>query len=167
MVVEIPPDLLYGVTKKFFGGIMKAFKKKKKKNISINSSEIPILNLSGHTLPSQATGIIKSKFQYFQIVDVKIGSYNDEKLVEGATKIIKEAVEKMNNPLDLETGNFIIIPPGFAPLSSILMAVLHGISGHFPKIWTFKRKDGAYILSDKIYDLQDIRIKSRESRSSH
>jgi len=106
-------------------------------------------NLCGHDNPL----LTKEGFKYLPI-QADLADVNLEvKLVEF---FIKQGV----------TSNSIvtIVQPGLAPLASSVLVVLHGLTGHFPKIQlVIRQEDGSYKLG-ALKDMHDIRNKVARSK---
>ena len=51
------------------------------------------------------------------------------------------------------------------PLASAVLALLHGVAGHFPVIRFAVKTETGYVLSDPL-DLQLLRVSAREIRGS-
>lgn len=124
---------------------------------------LPLLNLTGHPLTSDAISILETKFgiKQLQIIEVKVGSVNVENMIDFTEKLVEQIYDKIGDKL--LTGEYLIIPPGFAPLSLSLIAFLHGITGHFPHLVVLQKESIAYIPKTVI-DLQSIRDEARKSR---
>jgi len=56
-----------------------------------------------------------------------------------------------------------IVPPGFAPFALVFISFVHAISGHFPKMYFFVRKEDGFELIGPL-DLQGIRERARWKR---
>ncbi|RMG26599.1 MAG: hypothetical protein D6732_21140 [Methanobacteriota archaeon] len=123
----------------------------------------PLLNLSGHPLTSKAISILESEFgiNQLQIIEIKVGSVNVKKIIDFTENLVEQIYEKIGDKL--LTGEYLVIPPGFAPLSLSLFAFLHGITGHFPHIVILQKENTTYVPTSVI-DLQSIRDTARESR---
>jgi len=67
----------------------------------------------------------------------------------------------------LQAGGILVNPPGYAPAVAVLLAELHGRSGHFPAIVRIRPVAGSnptrYEIAEVI-NLQAIRERSREER---
>ncbi len=110
------------------------------------------LNLSGHKndLLDQMGFIFPGTLQ---VTDI-----NDPLLPEKITELLKPLVDSGDT--------VVLVPPGFAPLASIVLAIVHGLTGHFPQIICLvKDPSGSFIPSKKI-NLQDIRNNVRVSRDN-
>lgn len=65
---------------------------------------------------------------------------------------------------DWDTKDIYIRLPEYAPINGVLLAYLHGLRGHFPKVIRFgRRADNAFELKE-IVDLEDIRMNGRKAR---
>ena len=113
-----------------------------------------ILNLSGHPVPAK-------KFDGRIVVSVPVqldlsGSFED---------IVKKAREELENifrALDtnvqksLAAGLVAVVLPGLSWFAGMVLAAIHAIAGHFPKIYFFVRLQEGFQLVGPI-DLQTIR----------
>ena len=120
------------------------------------AKKLLLLNYSGHPLVERPKG--------YDILDVEIpnidmGSFN--KVVDGVAELLKTPYERYKE--QLLKGEYEIIFPGASILTIVMAVVLHGISGHFPKIRYVYRTDNGFKLSDTI-ELQNVRLSARESR---
>ncbi len=125
---------------------------------------LPLINMSGHSLVPSAIKKLEEMFgiRRHQIYDINPGDAKLDKLVEHSQKLVKEAYEIIGD--NLLTGHYLIIPPGFSPLSLCLVSFLHGLAGHFPLIVVLG-KEGRDYLPKSIIDLQTIRDEARKLRS--
>lgn len=132
-----------------------------------------LLNISGHPLSDVAEG--QAKDCGLRIVDIKVPNVDvkDPKSVLEYIKTVFETIAGSNKIIGLIKKNkFIVIPPGLGILCSGIIAMLHGISGSFPKqAWLIRDDDGVYkfeldddgkIKTD--LDLQKVRIQYRDFR---
>jgi hypothetical protein len=115
-----------------------------------------LFNLSGHPLPETPKG--------YQIVDIQVPNFdlNNAEVVINAVKTLISPIYK--DYLDsLMKGEYEIVFMGMSVLTVVAVAILHGLSGHFPIMrWTYKT-DAGFTLS-KPLDVQKIRIDSRDAR---
>ncbi len=75
--------------------------------------------------------------------------------------IIKELIEKDQIVNNLLVGNYIVVPPGMTSFAMVLIAMLHGITGHFP-IMSFFYKTGMRFSLTRPFDFYNLRIKFRK-----
>jgi len=66
-----------------------------------------------------------------------------------------------------EEDRVIVNPPSFAPITAILLARLHGLSGHFPAVVRLARGEGvgAPFYVREVVDLQAARDEARRLRT--
>lgn len=62
-----------------------------------------------------------------------------------------------------QTQPICIIPPGMSPAAGILLAILHGLMGHFPSQVRLVQRDGSFHLAEAL-DLQEVRNRARQER---
>ena len=123
-----------------------------------------LFNLSGHPLPdgTPTTG-------YSQVIDIKIPNIemgDEQSILTSVIDLVNEMIDN-SSELIIEQGNYDLIPPGMAPISLVLISILHGITGHFPNIrFIYKSNDG-FKLAGFALKLQDLRINARELRKSN
>ncbi len=125
---------------------------------------LPLINMSGHSLVPSAIEKLEKKFgiRRHQIYDINPGDAKLDKLIEHSQKLVEEMYDTIGD--NLLTGQYLIIPPGFSPLSLCLVSFLHGLAGHFPLIVVLG-KEGKDYLPKSIVDLQIIRDEARKVRS--
>ena len=124
---------------------------------------LPLINMSGHQLLKPAIDELEEKYgiKRHQIYDINPGDAKLDKLVEHSQMLVEKIYEKIGE--NLPNGQYLIIPPGFSPLSLCLVSFLHGLAGHFPLI-VVMGKEGKVYLPKNIVDLQIIRDESRKMR---
>lgn len=61
-------------------------------------------------------------------------------------------------------GRYLLVPPGLTAAAGAVIAALHGVSGHFPRIiWAFRGAEGFATIKGNL-DLQGIRETFRSRR---
>ncbi len=155
MLVEIGLNGAQMLAKAIAPKIMKRIRKKMNKKVQFKSA--PIVNVSDHPFAPPALKILND-WGYEDIVNIKVGNVNVEKIEEEALRIIEKIAEKIGE--NLLTGNFILNNAGLSPLAQVITAYLHGLSGHFPNLLILERQDGIMpplFLPIKIISLQTLR----------
>lgn len=64
----------------------------------------------------------------------------------------------------IKSGKFILVLPGLFAATATMLAIVHGIAGHFPKILWSTRCDDGFKLIDNALPLQSIREAMRSRR---
>lgn len=133
---------------------------------ALSKKEVPrgiiIINASGHPLSEKAEDVFKERYGAETIVDISIPNADVEDLVPSAENILKAAAENCGKKL--LTGEYVLVPPGFSPLAIVTIAMLHGVSGHFPLLHPLKKAVIGFVPTDNAYDLQIIRTENRNAR---
>src|SRR2546421_2319726 len=70
------------------------------------------------------------------------------------------------SPEEWQTRPLLINPPGYAPAAFVLLAEMHGRSGHFPALIRLRPRAGAVTTYEvaELLNLQTIRDAARERR---
>jgi hypothetical protein len=118
---------------------------------------IKVLNFSHPITEKQELAIAQEVRDTVDIIDVKVQIDFNRSLQEQAYEILEPFVYTLVNE------RFIVRPPAFDAASLSIMAVIHGVSGHFPRIVTMKRENGEFGVWD-IVDLQTLREEARTAR---
>jgi hypothetical protein len=126
-----------------------------------------ILNFSGHpVLAGQQQAIQRMmKWPTSEVIDVALGNVpEDHKFVS--------AIEKAVYTVGLTSDEWqkipmVVIPAGYTPIWSVVLAVLHGRLGHFPEI--VRLRPAPALSAEKfevaeIMNLHEVRHHSREKR---
>lgn len=134
-------------------------KSKSKSKGSGGTVEVEIVfNISGHPLSQEAKSIFEKEGA--EIVDI----FPDVDMGQLPVSLIEEGgriIEEMVGSLSLFTGKYRVILPGYAPLSAVILGMLHGITGFFPEIVVLVRQGTTFLPVSPI-SLQNIRDKSRD-----
>jgi hypothetical protein len=118
---------------------------------------IKVLNFSHPITEKQEMEIAQEVRDTVEVVDIKVQIDFNRSLQEQAYEIVEPYVQTLLNE------RFLIRPAAFDAATLSLMAVIHGISGHFPRIVTFKREEGEFVVWG-ILDLQTLREEARTIR---
>jgi hypothetical protein len=118
---------------------------------------IKVLNFSHPITEKQKLEIAQEVRDTIDIVDIKVQIDFEESLQEQAYEILEPFVYTLVNE------RFLIRPPAFDAATLAIMAVIHGIAGHFPRIVTMKREEGEFVVWG-IVDLQTLREEARTAR---
>jgi hypothetical protein len=125
-----------------------------------------LLNFLGHPVPGPKP---LHKLMWKKIVTVPVPTIYmapeiaHNQVVERAGQMVREILQDPEVRAALSRGEYEVILPGLTPLSVTLIAILHGLTGHFPRIRFSIRTEGGYVLSEQL-DLQVIRIQARDLR---
>ncbi len=112
-----------------------------------------LFNLSGHPTPPGAE----------ELEVISLPSPNVELTPASIQQAALETVKSL--PLDVvATGNYEVMLPGLTPLAIALMVVLHGVSGHFPRVRFAVRGEQGFKLHEESWDLMALRLSARELR---
>ena len=162
MLVELGLNGAQMLVKAIAPKIMKRIKRKMNKKVEFKTA--PIVNVSDHPFAPQAIKILE-EWGYEDIVNVKVGNVNVNKIEEEALKIVEKIAEAIGQ--NLLTGNFILNNAGLSPLAQTITTYLHGLSGHFPNLLILERQNGVVptlYLPVKILSLQTLRDEIRVMR---
>jgi hypothetical protein len=118
---------------------------------------IKVLNFSHPITEKQELEIAQEVRDTIEVVDIKVQINFEESLQEQAYRLLDPFVYTLVNE------RFIIRPPAFDAATLSVMAVIHGIAGHFPRIVTFKREEGEFVVWG-VVDLQTLREEARTAR---
>ena len=108
------------------------------------------LNMTGHKNPE-----LKSMGFFDLSLEVDLSDFSlPEKL-----KVL------LQDKIPANCGQIMVAMPGLAPLCSLIMPIIHGITGQFPEIVIMKPglERGTFIPQDPV-DLQKLRLDSRRER---
>jgi hypothetical protein len=68
-----------------------------------------------------------------------------------------------------QTTPILVNPPGYAPATAVLLAELHGRTGHFPAVLRLRPVEGSlptrYVVAEAV-NLQAVRDRAREERQT-
>jgi len=120
-----------------------------------------LFNLSGHTLPEVSLKQLEKKYEIKDIEIPTLDLSTPEKAIKGAKSILNKIYTDYST--EVQRGDYEVILPGMSILTIISLTILHGISGHFPKIRYIYKTDDGFRVSERL-DLQNLRIKARDSR---
>lgn len=67
-------------------------------------------------------------------------------------------------PDEWQTTPFIINPPGLAPATSVLLAEIHGLIGHFPSIIRLRPVVGSTPVAYEVAEIVNLQVAREESR---
>jgi hypothetical protein len=118
---------------------------------------IKVLNFSHPITEKQKLEIAQEVCDKVEVVDIKVQINFEESLQEQAYEIVDPFVSTLVNE------RFLIRPAALDAATLAIMAVIHGVSGHFPRIVTFKREEGEFVVWSVI-DLQTLREEARTAR---
>jgi hypothetical protein len=118
---------------------------------------IKVLNFSHPITEKQEMEIAQEVRDTVEVVDIKVQINFEESLQEQAYKIVEPFVSTLVNE------RFLIRPAALDAATLAIMAVIHGVSGHFPRIVTMKRENGEFMVWG-IIDLQTLREEARTIR---
>jgi len=62
-----------------------------------------------------------------------------------------------------DDADVVVALPGLAPLAALVLAIVHGLTGSFPRVQTLVR-DGAVWIPGPILDLNQVRTQARTTR---
>jgi len=125
-----------------------------------------LLNFSGHpVLPGQEKKIRHlMAWPKLEIIDVPMGSVKEDE------NFLKIAIRKVDDldllPDEWQRFSLVVLPAGYSPLWSALLAEIHGRLGHFPDVVRLrpaKEEREKYEVAE-ILDLRDIRHQARAKR---
>ena len=124
-----------------------------------------LINFSGHPLTQrQQTAVSTHKNQPIkQCIDL-MPHFDQQRPF---TPQIQQALDTV--PLtsaEWQQNRILVVPPGHAPATAVLLATLHGKLGHFPELIRIRPNDNApepYEVGE-IINLQQLRNQTREKR---
>ena len=155
-------EMIHGLTKPF------DFQALRNKYLSIENSstgvekEFVLINLSGRVLTQEAKKEIISWgkcdiIEKIPNVDLTDPDTYMENIIDFCDKIVKELMEDPQITQNLLVGKYVIIPPGMTSIAIAFIAILHGITGHFP-IMSFSYKEDGTFRIIKPFDFHDLRV---------
>jgi hypothetical protein len=118
---------------------------------------ITVLNFSHPITEKQEMEIAQEVGAKVEVVDIKVQINFEESLQEQAYEIVEPFVSTLVNE------RFLIRPAALDAATLAIIAVIHGIAGHFPRIVTMKRENGEFVVWG-IVDLQTLREEARTAR---
>ena len=98
-----------------------------------------------------------------EVRTIRVQIRHDEALEPQIAAIVESAGL---SSLEWQTRPLLIIPPGYAPAAFVLLAELHGRTGHFPSLVRLRPKSGPVTTYEvaELLNLQEIREASRRRR---
>jgi hypothetical protein len=126
-----------------------------------------VLNFSAHpVLPGQQAAIrARQGWPSLEVLDAQVGSVSEGRdFVQAALRCIA-GLELL--PDEWQTYPLVVVPAGYTPLWSVLLAELHGRMGYFPDIVRLRpapREAGEKYELAEILDLRQIRARGRDRR---
>ncbi len=98
-----------------------------------------------------------------EVRTIRVQIRHDEALEPQITAIV-ESVGLSS--LEWQTRPLLINPPGYAPAAFVLLAELHGRTGHFPSLVRLRPKSGPVTTYEvaELLSLQEVREAARERR---
>jgi len=95
---------------------------------------------------------------------------NPTKLQAWAHELIQDLPDHADKPGQLrqalQVGRFAVVLPGLSQAAAALLAGLHGVSGHFPRVFAFYRAGDGFELWARPLDLQLTRDYTRQLRDT-
>ncbi len=131
------------------------------------NSRFLALNFSGHPVPQGQQQAIKTRMGWpkLEVIDVAMGTVAEDE------SFLKNALRKVDGidllPNEWQTTPLVVIPSGYSPLWSALLAEIHGRLGHFPDVVRLRRTpqgERETFEVAEILDLRDIRHLARTKR---
>jgi len=171
-IVSVLQLLEYLVTKnipwilRFIANLFRRSKRLLKKK-SDSDERYLVLNFSGHPVMQGQQKKIRNLMEWptIEVFDVPIGTVNEDE------RFLKIAIQKTDSiglrPKEWQTTPIVVIPSGYSPLWSALLAELHGRLGHFPDIVRLRpapQGEKEKFQVAEILDLRDIRHQARTKR---
>lgn len=149
--------------------LIKAYRnrKKTKKELKNEALDFVLINLSGNPLSNQAREKIMTwgKCAIIEINRINIDLSNPitymENVVNTCSDALKYLIKREGIFNNLLKGRYIIIPPGLTSIAMVFITMLRGISGHFPRMSFFYKKDMEYDITEP-FDFQNLRNKYRD-----
>ena len=126
-----------------------------------------VLNFSGHPVLQKQQKKIRNLMGWsnLEVIDVPIGTVNEDE------RFYKIAIQKTDSiglrPNEWQTIPIVVIPSGYSPLWSALLAEIHGRLGHFPDVVRLRpapQGEKEKFEVAEILDLRDIRHQARGKR---
>jgi len=126
-----------------------------------------VLNFSGHPVLSGQRKDIQNNMGWpsIEVLDVSMGTVSEDE------NFLKTAIRKVDDidllPNEWQTYPLVVIPSGYAPLWSALLAEVHGRLGHFPDVVRLRpspQGEKEKFEVAEILDLRDIRHRARAKR---
>ena len=141
-------------------------KKRSKTELENEALDFILINLSGNRLSKKAIDEVR-KWGHCKIIEKRIPNLDlsnpityMENAVDFCGKIIEQLIEKDQIINNLLIGNYIVVPSGMTSISLTFIAMLHGITGHFPLMSFFYKTGITYSLTMP-FDFQDLRLEYR------
>ncbi|KKM79293.1 hypothetical protein LCGC14_1351370 [marine sediment metagenome] len=159
-------DLVYNLVEPYnFQTLRTEYRKSEK--IPPENNNFILINISGKFLSEEAKNEIMN-WGDCQIVEKSIptidlnnpDTYMDN-IVNFCDMTIKDLLHNENLVSNLLLGKYAIIPPGMPSIAMTFLAMLHGITGHFPYMSFFYKKNMVFRVT-KPFDFHDLRVQFRE-----
>ncbi len=154
--------MIFSLTKPFDFQVLRNKYRSIEKSTGVEK-EFVLINLSGRLLTREAKKEIIS-WGKCNIIEKNIPNVDltdpdtyMENIIDFCDKIVKELMEDDQINQNLLVGKYFIIPPGKTSIAIALIAILHGITGHFP-IMSFSYKGDVTFNIIKPFDFQDLRV---------
>ena len=157
-MIEIGFEASRFVVQKIAPKLLEKFKKRAMEKKSVPKGII-VVNVSGHPLSETAEKMFSDIYNTDSILNISVPNADIDNLVPNAEDIVNQMIDYMGKKI--LTGEYVVIPPGFSPLTLVLFAMLHGITGHFPRFHPLKKGDFGFVPASSSYDLQTIRNNNR------
>lgn len=126
-----------------------------------------VLNFSAHPLlPDQLQAIQKlAGWPSLEVVDAWLGNVPEDKDFVGDTIRYIEKIDLL--PKEWQTCRLLVVPAGYAPAWSVLLAELHGRLGYFPDMVRLRPappQAGEKFEVAEIVSMQQVRNQARAKR---
>lgn len=114
-----------------------------------------LVNLSGHPAPRGS--------EAFAVCDVPVANVpvSARGVAAAATDLLGKVLAAHRE--EVMRGEYQVLLPGMTPLAAAVLALLHGVAGHFPAIRFAVKGETGFRLSEPM-DLQALRTSAREIR---
>ena len=129
--------------------------------------DFTLINLTGRFLSEAAKNEIIGRSKC-EIIEKQIPNLNltdpetyMENIINFCDKIIKELIKDNNLVKNLLIGTYAIMPPHLISIALVFIAMFHGLTGHFPLMAFYYKKDLLYGVT-KPFDFDDLRTQFRE-----
>jgi len=101
----------------------------------------------------------------FEIPTDVVGNEDGDKLASYCAELVLRLVKSNDDVRKaVNYGEYVIVPPALSQAAVVVIATLHGLSGHFPKIvWQYRTEDGFSPIKLPV-DVQRIREQARLGR---
>lgn len=129
-----------------------------------DASSLRLLNCSHPLAPSQIDRIATLAGRAIHVTELTVQVDHDRPLGPQALEWLRAAGL---GAAELSGGGLVVVPPGYAPAAAALLAVLHGLLGHFPTVVRVRPvRDGVTTIYEpaELLDLQALRDLARLER---